>query len=386
MCKTYYKIRFNAYIDSTTHYPALLLHSPIIGEDIVLLKCLGLVIIILLSGCRQFGGEWQKASSSPVKQGSTVQIRVVNATNNRLQRMSSAQLRIMLASAQAAVKTNFGVNIEFTDVTETGIEQVFAIIPPPLREIRKSSIYDFKAGTGDKQKLSKGINTTLTERGTKLEDGLAFVKPYIPRAQAKDLMSFSELLSNVMLERLEKWRSVKAEDGLPVLDDTPYNEITYWDIMGYGNLPYELVITNQLFASAEYDGVDIHTAIRGGITVGLTTYSRESKFGTYIVFSTFPFLDNSESTQLLRGGETYSEVEAAELSGAYLTHEIGHMLFQFGHPFGQNSCVMNPASMLQFREWFNQLDSASCLIGSRAEMTPGAVPEYHNVNWLRMSR
>ena len=183
----------------------------------MLLKCLGLVIIILLSGCRQFGGEWQKASSSPVKQGSTVQIRVVHATNNRLQRMSSAQLRIMLASAQAAVKTNFGVNIEFTDVTETGIEQVFAIIPPPLREIRKSSIYDFKAGTGDKQKLSKGINTTLTERGTKLEDGLAFVKPYIPRAQAKDLMSFSELLSNVMLERLEKWRSVKAEDGLPVL-------------------------------------------------------------------------------------------------------------------------------------------------------------------------
>jgi hypothetical protein len=344
-----------------------------------------LVIVILLSGCRQFGGDWQKAPTFPVKQGSTVKIRVVNATNSRLQRMSPSQLHIMLASAQETVKKNFGVNIEFTDISETGIEQVFAIIPPPLRELRKSSIYDFKAGTGDKQKLIKGINTTLTERGTKLEGGLAYVKPFLPKAEAKDLMSFSELLSNVMLERLESWRGLKATDGAPVLDETPFNEIAYWDILGYGKLPYELVITNQLFASAEYVGVDIHTAIRGGVTVGLTTYSRESKFGTYIVFSTFPFLDNSDITQFLRGREIYSAEEAAELSGAYLAHEIGHMLFQFGHPFGQNSCVMNPASLLRFREWFHQLDNSDCQIGSRIEMTPGAIPEYYNVNWLHMS-
>lgn len=343
-------------------------------------------MIILLSGCRQFDGEWRKAPTSPIKLGSTVKIRVVNATNSRLPKMSSEQLRILLASARATVKSNFGVNVEFTDVTESGIEQVFSLIPPPLRELRKSSIYDFKSGRGDKQKLAKGINTTLTERGTKLKDGLAFVKPFFPDAHAKDLMSFSELLSDIMLERLESWRRVRALDGTPVLNDTPYNEIAYWDILGYGKLPYELVITNQLFASAEYEGVDIHTAIRGGVTVGLTTYSRDSKFGSYIVYSTFPFLDNSENTLLLRGGETYSDAEAAVLSGAYLAHEIGHMLFQFGHPFGQNSCVMNPASMLRFREWFHQLDSAACKIGSRAEMTPGAIPEYYNVNWLRLSR
>lgn len=352
----------------------------------MLLKCLGFGIVILLSGCRQFDGEWRKAPTSPIKQGSTVQIRVVNASNSRLPRMSSEQLRIMLASAQETVKRNFGVNVEFTDISESGIEQVFSLIPLPLRELRKSSIYDFKSGTGDKQKLAKGINTTLTERSTKLEDGLAYLKPFFPDVHAKDLKSFSELLSNIMLERLDGWRSVKASDGAPVLDDTPYNEIAYWDILGYGKLPYELVITNQLFASAEYEGVDIHTAIRGGVTVGLTTYSHDSKFGTYIVYSTFPFLDNSENTQLLRGGETYSDVEAAELSGAYLAHEIGHMLFQFGHPFGQNSCVMNPASMLRFREWFHQLDSTACKIGSRAEMTPGAIPEYYNIHWLQMSR
>jgi hypothetical protein len=343
-------------------------------------------IIVLLSGCQQFGDEWKKVPFSPAKANSTVQIRVVNANNARLARMSPEQMRIMLTSAQTTVKKNFGVDVEFTEISETGIEHIFSLIPAQLNELRKSSIYDFKSGTGDKNKLVEGINTTLTERGTKWQDGLAYVKPYVPDAQAHDLMSFSELLSDVMLERLENWRRIKGIDGSPVLDATPYNEIIYWDTLGYGKLPYELVITNQLLASAEYVGVDIHTAIRGGVTVGLTTYSQNGKFGTYTVWSTFPFQDNSETTKLLRGGETYSDAEAAELSGAYLAHEIGHMLFQFGHPFGQNSCVMNPVSMLRFREWLHQIDSNNCQIGSRAEMTPGAIPEYYNADWLKMSR
>ncbi len=347
------------------------------------IKCLCLGIALLLYACKSDDGDWHKAPHFLVEPNSTIKIRVINATNGRLARMTPEQIRLMLASTQSIVKTHFGVNVEFTDVTETKIEQIFALIPPPLLEMRKSTIYDFKSGTGDRQRLAKSINTTLTQRGTKLEDGLDYVRPYLPNAQAKDLMSFSALLSTVMLERLQNWGRVMAADGKPVLDASAYNEIADWDILGYGNLKYDLIITNQLFASAEYAGVDIHTAIRGGVTVGLTTYSRNSKFGSYIVWSTFPFVDNSDNTLLLRGGETYSATEAAELSGAYLAHEIGHLLFQFGHPFGQKSCVMNPVSMLRFREWSNQINSTNCKIGSRPEMTPGAIPEYYNTNWLQ---
>lgn len=351
----------------------------------MLLKCLSMGIIILLSGCQQPGSNWQKVPFSPVRPGSTVKIRVVNASNDRLVKMSPEQIRIMLASAQATVKKNFGVNVEFSDVSEMGIAQIFALIPPQISELRKASIYDFKSASGDRKKLAQGICATLNEHKTRLEDGLAYVQPYLPGAHAQNLMSFSALLSNVMLERLEGWRQIKAADGAPVLDATPYNEIIYWDTLGYGNLPYELVITNQLLASAEYVGVDIHTAIRGGVTVGLTTYSHNSQFGAYTVWSTFPFLDNSENTKSLRGGETYSDAEAAELSGAYLAHEIGHMLFEFGHPFGQKACVMNPVSMLRFREWRDQINSADCRIGSRPEMTPGNIPEYYNDGWLAMA-
>lgn len=352
----------------------------------MLIKRICIVLVGLLFGCSVGeSAEWQNAAVTPVKRGATVLLRVVHATNPRLARFSPDHLRILLASAQLTVWKNFGVYVEFTDIPETGLDQLFALIPPPIREARLQSIYDFKSGAGDKQQLAEGIHTTLSERKTKLEDALAFSAPYLPDAHPKDLTALSAVLSNVMLERLDQWRHIKALDGAPVLDASPYNEWVYWDTLGYGNLPYDLVLTNQLIASAEYYGVDIHSALRGGVTVGTTSYSRTSKFSSYIVMSTFPFLDNSESTKLMRGGEQYSEEDAAELAGAYLAHEIGHLLFQFGHPFGQKACVMNPVSMLRFREWFTQLDAANCPIGSRPEMTAGAIPPSFNPEWVRIA-
>jgi len=355
----------------------------------LLSKCLSIGFLLLLFGCMGDGdvNEWKNATVPPVQPGTTVRIRVVHAVNPRLEQFSPDYLRIILASAQLTVWKNFGVYVEFSDVPETGVDKLFALIPPAIREARLQSIYDFKSSGGDKQKLAEGIETTLTQRKTKLEDALAFAAPYLPAdAHPKDMKAFSELLANVMLDRLQQWRQVKALDGGPVLDASPYNEWVYWDTLGYGNLPYDLVITNQLIASAEYYGVDIHSAIRGGVTVGTTSYSRTSKYGSYIAFSTFPFLDNSANTRLLRGGEQYSKEDAAELAGAYLAHEIGHLLFQFGHPFGQTACVMNPASMLKFREWFDQVNNTNCPIGSRPEMTPGNIPPNYNVEWVRLAQ
>jgi hypothetical protein len=350
-------------------------------------KYLSLGIILLLLGCKGESNDWRKSSVPPVKPGSTVQIRVVQAINPRLPRMSPGQIQIMLASAQLTVLKNFGVYVEFTEAPEIGIDRLFALIPPPVREARLESIYDFKSGTGDKHQLAEGILTTLTKRDTKLKDALAFAAPYLPAgAHPEDLKSLADLLANTMLERLAQWRHVNAADGNPVLNASPYNEWVYWDTLGYGNLPYDLVITNQLVASAEYYGVDIHSAIRGGVTVGTTSYSRTGKYGSYVFWSTFPFTDNSEASIRMRGNDQYSSADAAELSGAYLAHEIGHLLLQLGHPFGKKACVMNPVSMLKFRQWFFQVYGAGCLLDSRPEMKPGAIPPVFNAEWVRMAQ
>ena len=352
-------------------------------REFLLIRHIVIGMVLLLVGCGEEIDEWKNSPVAPIKPGTSVKLRVVHATNPRLPRFSPDHLRIVLASAQLAVWKHYGTFVEFTEVEETGVDDLFAIIPPSIRADRVQSIYDFKTGNGDARMLSAGINRTLTERNTKLEDALAFAAPYLPNAHAADLASLSDALAAAMLERLVQWRKVAAIDGAPVLDASPYNEWVYWDTLGYGNLQYDLVLTNQLIASAEYYGVDIHSAIRGGVTVGTTSYSRNSRYGSFVFMTTFPFQDNSALTMKLREGEQYSEEYAAELAGAYLAHEIGHLLFQFGHPFGQKSCVMNPASMLRFREWYEQIDVAGCPIGSRPEMKLGAIPPSYNLTWVR---
>ncbi len=88
----------------------------------------------------------------------------------------------------------------------------------------------------------------------------------------------------------------------------------------------------------------------------------------------------------MRGNDQYTDADAAELSGAYLAHEIGHLLLQLGHPFGKKACAMNPVSMLKFRQWFFQVYGAGCLMDSRPEMKPGAIPPVFNAEWVHMAQ
>ncbi|MFH2133968.1 MAG: hypothetical protein ABII81_02150 [Pseudomonadota bacterium] len=342
--------------------------------------------ILLLSGCRS-ASEWRHTEIVPIQPGQTIQLRVAHAINDRLPRMTPEQLNTLLAATRKTALEHFGVHLEFSTVTETSVDAVLALIPPRVLQARLNEIYDFKSGTGDRKQLVSGILNTLHERKTKLAEALAYARPYLPdAADPKSLKEFANLLADVMLVRLDDWRAIKALDGKPVLDDTARNEWILWDTVGYGELPYDLVITNQLVASAEYTAVEVHTAIRGGLTTGTTTFSRTSPYGSFVFWSTFPFTDTSAQSHTLRGNEDYSATQAAELSGAYLAHEIGHLLFKFGHPFGARACVMNPASMLHYRAWHEALDARRCRIGSLPEMQVGAIPEVYNADWLRMAQ
>ena len=193
---------------------------------------------------------------------------------------------------------------------------------------------------------------------------------------------FAEALTETLLSRLNVWRILPANDRQAVIDDSIYNEWTFWDTLAHGALPYDIVITNQLVASAEYYGMDVHSALRGGITVGTTSYSRDGPFHTYAFLSTFPFSNDYVPIVQLRGGARYGEEQAARLAGAYLAHEIGHVLLHLGHPFNQSACVMNPAQLLDFQSWYDNLDSGRCALGSSAEMVPGAAKLSYNATWV----
>ena len=151
-----------------------------------------------------------------------------------------------------------------------------------------------------------------------------------------------------------------------------YHQWALWSFLGYGALPYEIVLTNQLVASAEYSGTSIHSALRGGVSVGATFPSAGAEVGSYVFLSTLVFDDVLAGVR--REGR-YGE-QAPRLAGAYLAHELGHQLLHLGHPFANPYCVMTPARVFQFRAWFDSIDAERCALGSLPAMQPGAIELY----------
>lgn len=303
----------------------------------------------------------------------TINLRVAYVVNPRLPRMNREQLQTLFAATQTTAQQSFGVNIQFSPVEEIPISKLFQRIPADRYKIALDSVYDFKTGKGDVGRLNKGFSNGLQQFGEPLPELEKFVRPYIGELKEHSFDALGAALAKFQVDRIEHWKKVKALDGGPAIDATPYNEIMMWMALGYGDVPFEVILTNQPLASVEYGNASAHTAIRGGYSNGVTTYNKLSRYGTMSIWSTFALTTDDAWVTEMRAGETYSQEEAATLSGVGQAHEIGHQLFHIGHPLNQAACIMNPTPMFSYRTWVENLSPKDCPIGSSPAMQPGAV-------------
>lgn len=304
-------------------------------------------------------------------------LRVAHVVNPRLPRMDAEQLEALLAATAAAAHEHFGVELRFTKPRELPIDKLFAQIPEARRTLALDQIYDFKTGTGDRVRLQSAITAALQQTGAPLPDLLNFARPHTGPLKSSSYEALGAALTDLQLQRVGRWSAIKALDGAPAIDSQPYNEFSLWVALGYADVPYELVLTNQLIASVEYLVPAVHSAIRGGYSNGLTTYSSRSRHKAISVWSTFAITTDDAWVREMRGGESYPALEAARLAGIGATHEIGHQLFHFSHPYGQDACLMNPVPMFAYRAWSDKLSAAHCRIGSSPAMQPGAARLYY---------
>jgi len=91
--------------------------------------------------------------------------------------------------------------------------------------------------------------------------------------------------------------------------------------------------------SAEYTSLATHSAIRGGITAGSTSFSEHGRYGSYAVLSPLVFEDPyAGALAELRDDERYPPYEAASLAGAYTAQEgLGHLLLGLEWAWGIHS-------------------------------------------------
>ena len=310
----------------------------------------------------------------PVLPKEVIRLSVAHVVNPRLEKFSDAQLAVLLDAMRTASKVHLGREIEFDRVETFSIDEYFKEIPASRQAWRNSMIYDFKKGKGDRGKLEDAYGLAIDQQTVPARDWAAFAAREIGLEKVDtDRTAWKIRFADVHLQRLALLANLKAADGKPVIDQTPHNEWMFWNSLGERERTHDVIITNQLVASAEYGAVDIHSALRGGLTSGTTAFAPQARFGTQLWWSTFAFTSNDPVIVEMRGGEKYEPAEAARLAGIGAAHELGHLLFQYGHPFGVPACVMSPTPMLRFREQSRKLDAGACVAAQSPSMKPGVL-------------
>ena len=304
-----------------------------------------------------------------------VRLRIAYAYNPRLEEMSAEQLEELLAEAKRYAANHLDVALVYLDLDVIRIDALFRLVDRAIAVDQMSNAYPFRERDNPRRRdLVDSVAGCLRQlSGEQIEQMREFAKPYLPvHASIDSLNDFAESLVDTQLARLDQWLHHPALDTRPVIDAQPFNEWSLWVALGYADLPYDVILTNQLVASVEYYHCSAHTIIRGGISVGGTNYSRSGLYQAYVFLSTYPFTSNAGTLPSLRGDDVYTTREAGKFAGAYLSHELGHLLFHFGHPFGRTPCIMNPSSLLRFREWYEATNKGDCPFESHPQMVPGA--------------
>lgn len=302
-----------------------------------------------------------------------VEMRVVYAENPRIEGLERDQIERLLAHSRRIARQHFNLDIVFKDYVTIPLDDLFDYLPDAARQKSLQQIYDFKSGAGNPARVRQALIESLRQESS-LRDALEFARPYLVRPpHAETYGGLAGALLDTLLQRIEHWSQLQAKDGGSIIDQSAYNEYALWTLLGYGALPYDVIISNQPMISIEYTDLPLHTSLRGGITVGNTNFNKGSPLGTLALISTFAFTHDDDQLTLLRGGRVYSRQQAMDLAGAYLVHEIGHQLLHLGHPLSQRGCVMTPAQLLRFEQWYAALDPANCRLGSSPQMQVGAV-------------
>lgn len=311
--------------------------------------------------------------------GSVQPLRVLVVNNPRFAKVDEELAKAILLAATAETRRHFNLDLSFSAVDFASTSEILGKMPGGHRTWALAQSLDLTRNP-DMEVLRKSLSGELYRDGGTAKDIRSFSEKFLAEQPGDDSdAALANAIASTQKKYLDRLRTQNTVDGKPPLIDDGFGEYLLWIALGYTRLPYEIVITNQLIASAEKVGNSVHSALRGGISNGLTNSSRLSKTGSFSVVSTYPFVNEDETIKALRNGKTYSVSEWSTYAGALLAHEIGHQLLHLGHPFENPSCLMRPPARLHFDQWYAALNPANCRLNSSAAMTPGRTVDYTDI-------
>ncbi len=337
---------------------------------IILLLCLTII------ACSPFQNKTQyRKVPLPVLE-EPVNIRVAQVINPRFPSLNHSEIKAALQAASLLIREHFNIRVALHYQKRIGIKDFFAYLPTDIQRLKKQEIINFRDGINTKELafMVSSIEKSIKKMSKNIDELYQFAKPYLTtKPEGKiNYHNLSVALAKTLKTRLSLWQKIQAKDGQGVINADNYNEWVWWDNIGYGFVPYDLIITNQLVASVEKYGMDIHSALRGGISNGTTSYSRSANYGSYSFVSIFPLLNDYPVIQLLRKQKSLSKADKINYLAIIITHELGHQLFHYGHPYGKTECVMSPMPLIDYHQWQKGLDAEKCQKGHYIAMQKGS--------------
>jgi hypothetical protein len=302
-----------------------------------------------------------------------ITLRVVRAINPRFYALTEAEIAVVLDQVADLVENHFGLEVRFERREDITIADLFAFIPEPASETALSFIYTLLPPGIAPLELVDSVAAQIETGRNSPEDVARYVQPFIPNASGLEIEQLAEAITNVWLLGLRRWRGLRAVDGDRVINSANYHQIALWGLLGYGDIPFDIIITNQLVASAETNLFAPHAAMRGGLTNGFTGFSRSGKFETFAMVSTFPFAIDLGDLNDLGPDRDFDPSNTTRYAASILAHEIGHLLLHLGHPWTNPACAMFPVPPDGMGAHAIAINSAQCPLNSEPAMTPGAV-------------
>ncbi|MBO6837168.1 MAG: hypothetical protein JJ881_13445 [Alphaproteobacteria bacterium] len=313
----------------------------------------------------------------------TIELRVAFIENPRLTTYSAAEWQQVLDTTRDLTQEHFGLDVAFTDPVPLSLEDVFDRLDNNLSDAHKDHIAGLDPDRIDWNRMTEAILPTLPTHDEGLSAAFETVKAHTG-ARYSEMTSvaletrrrqLALILADLLKEKLAAYRSGDSAKAIQESERPGrpgYNEWIYWDALPSLSLPYDIYLTNQPVISAEYSHYPIHAVISGGVTAGTTSGATQGQFGTAAWVTNFFDMASDPVYAAIRGGPETARTQAIRMTALTLTHEIGHVLFHFGHPWENPSCIMTPSRFESAEGAFRRIDANACQIGSSPDMTPGA--------------
>ena len=208
--------------------------------------------------------------------------------------------------------------------------------PSPAIEFGAHYVFNMVDADRAPQILVKWIADSLIDPKTDIFHARRYFENAIPGATTMEIEKLAQAIAENWVQGLRRWHALTAAaDGEPAINDL-HHQLALWDFLGYGELPFEIVITNQLVASAQLYQIDPRATILGGMVTGHTGFSRASPFGAKSMVSTFPMINDLGGLAIFAPDLDFDRSNATRYAAMILAREIGYMLLHVGITWTQS--------------------------------------------------